>query len=287
MDKARSGFAPQGRAGNGVPASQPIATRPLAIRKDRTWYTYGWDLTKNICEVFGPAGYIRTNYSYSPYGDVTISGDVIQPIQWSSEYSDSEMALVYYNHRHYNPVDGRWIGRDSVGEMGGVNMYCFVNNLPVIINDHQGNSICCDKCIQEGVMQAQVIIKITSKLGSPDVSGSFDTFSKVFNYSLKPAEKAFRPLKIVSKIYGSATEAVSEFFKNRLEVPSDTGWVVYGKVQYTVCEYKRCLLFWKNKDLTEKETKWVHSGYILPGQYADAEREVKRKLEKEIKQEEQ
>ena len=55
LDKPRSEFAPQGRAGNGVPASQPtqpVATRPLAIQKDGTWYTYGWDLTKNICEVY-------------------------------------------------------------------------------------------------------------------------------------------------------------------------------------------------------------------------------------------
>ena len=36
--------------------SQPVATRPLAIQKDGTWYTYGWDLTKNICEVYGQHG---------------------------------------------------------------------------------------------------------------------------------------------------------------------------------------------------------------------------------------
>lgn len=179
------------------------------------------------------------------------------------------------------------MGRDSAGEMGGVNIYCFVKNLPVILHDYQGNSICCDKCSYDGVIQAQVIIKITSELGSPEMSGSFGTFSKVFNYSLKPAEKAFSPLKIVSRIYGSSLESVSEFFKNRSAIPSDRGWVVHGKIQYTVCEYKRCWLFWKNKDLTEKETKWVRSGYILPVQYADAERDVKRKLEKEIKQKEQ
>ena len=38
--------------------NQPVATRPLAIPKDSTWYTYGWDLTKNICEVYGQHGYI-------------------------------------------------------------------------------------------------------------------------------------------------------------------------------------------------------------------------------------
>ena len=118
------------------------ATRPLAIQKDGTWYTYGWDLTKNICELYGQHGYIRTAYTYTPYGQVTEEDDVeqsprglgggldkprsefapqgragngvpaSQPIQWSSEFNDTELGLVYYNYRHYNPVDGRWIGRD-------------------------------------------------------------------------------------------------------------------------------------------------------------------------------
>ena len=129
LDKRRSSFAPQGRAGIGVPAShptQPVATRPLAIRKDGTWYAYGWDLTKNICEVFGQHGYLRTAYTYSPYGEVTADGDVTQPIQWSSEYNDTETALVYYNYRHYNPLDGKWVARDVVNKKD----YIFCNNSP-------------------------------------------------------------------------------------------------------------------------------------------------------------
>ena len=38
--------------------TQPEATRPLAIRKDGTWYAYGWDLTGNVTEIFGKAGYL-------------------------------------------------------------------------------------------------------------------------------------------------------------------------------------------------------------------------------------
>ncbi|MDO4410591.1 MAG: RHS repeat-associated core domain-containing protein [Akkermansia sp.] len=108
--------------------TQPIATRPLAIQKDGTWYTYGWDLTKNICEIFGQNGYIRSTYAYTPFGSVTANGDINQPIQWSSEHYDSELALVYYNYRHYNPMDGRWINRDPIAEQGGWNLYGFVGN---------------------------------------------------------------------------------------------------------------------------------------------------------------
>ena len=79
-----------------VDLTQPVATRPLAIQKDGTWYTYGLDLTKNVCEVFGATGYIRTAYTYSPFGSVTATGNVTQPIQWSSEYHDEELGLVYW-----------------------------------------------------------------------------------------------------------------------------------------------------------------------------------------------
>ncbi len=110
--------------------TQPTATRPLAIQKDATWYVYGWDLTKNICEVFNNEGYMNNTviYSYSPYGAVTAEGTTSQPIQWSSEFYDEELGLVYYNYRLYNPIDGRWICRDR--EQAN-NLYVNVVNAPV------------------------------------------------------------------------------------------------------------------------------------------------------------
>ncbi len=116
--------------------TQPIATRPLAIQKDGTWYTYGWDLTKNICEVYGVNGYIRTSYSYTPFGVVSSSGDVEQPIQWSSEYFDNELGLVYYNYRYYNPLDKRWLSRDAVSS---INLYRYVSNNPLKSFDIRGD----------------------------------------------------------------------------------------------------------------------------------------------------
>ena len=115
--------------------TQPIATRPLAIQKDGTWYTYGLDLTKNVCEVFGPAGNIRTAYTYSPYGSVTATGNVTQPIQWSSEVYDEELGLVYYNWRHYAPLTGNWISRDT---MEISNLYSYILNRPIFSNDYLG-----------------------------------------------------------------------------------------------------------------------------------------------------
>ncbi len=110
--------------------THPVATRPLALRKDATWYTYGWDLTKNICEVFGADGLIKTTYSYTPYGAVSAEGTANQFIQWSSEFHDEELGLVYYNYRHYNPAVGRWLGRDIIPEETGKAVYLAFGNNP-------------------------------------------------------------------------------------------------------------------------------------------------------------
>ena len=103
--------------------TQSIASRPLAIRKDGTWYAYGWDIIKNIWEIFGPAGYIRKVYTYSPFGTISSEGDIEQSIQWSSEYYDAELGLIYYNYRHYNPTNGKWCSRDALLEKNELNLY--------------------------------------------------------------------------------------------------------------------------------------------------------------------
>ena len=128
--------------------TQNIATRPLALQKDGTWYTCGWDLTKNICEVYRNNGTLGTSYTYTPYGlpsqstNGAAAGGVEQPTQWSSEYNDTELGLTYYNYHHYNPAEGRWIRRDKEIQEEN-NLYCYVLNFPALHIDLKGNTTMC------------------------------------------------------------------------------------------------------------------------------------------------
>lgn len=107
---------------------EPVATRPLALARENALYCYGVDFNKNVTEVFDARGTLAATYDYSPYGTVTGTGSLVQPVQWSSEMNDEELALVYYNYRYYNPADGRWINRDPIAAEGGWNLYGFVGN---------------------------------------------------------------------------------------------------------------------------------------------------------------
>ena len=120
--------------------TQPVATRPLAIQKDGTWRTYGLDLTKNVCEVYGSNGYINTAYTYTPFGEVTASGSVTQPIQWSSEFHDPELGMVYYNWRYYDNSSGRFTSYDPIRDKVIDILYVFVKNQPTITVDVLGLS---------------------------------------------------------------------------------------------------------------------------------------------------
>ena len=149
--------------------TQDIATRPLAIRADGAYSTYGWDLTKNICETYaGATGFLGHRYAYSPYGLVSLEGDTsYQPIQWSSEVYDEELGLNYYNFRYYNPGDGRWTRRDPLDEDNEISLYVYNLN-PLISNDFLG---CFDlpKLEIEGTYEIAVPIPILAG-GSPFIN---------------------------------------------------------------------------------------------------------------------
>ncbi|WP_297668541.1 hypothetical protein [uncultured Akkermansia sp.] len=49
---------------------------PLAIQTAGSWFAYGWDLTKNVMELYKSNGTIANSYSYAPFGEVTQRGNI-------------------------------------------------------------------------------------------------------------------------------------------------------------------------------------------------------------------
>ncbi len=70
---------------------EEMATRPLALAQGASLYCYGMDFNKNVTEVFDAQGTIAAAYDYSPYGAVTGTGSLGQPVQWSGEMHDEEL----------------------------------------------------------------------------------------------------------------------------------------------------------------------------------------------------
>lgn len=107
-------------------------------------YLPGYDGNGNVAVMIDAAtGNLKATYEYSPYGQyLRKEGTYAEanPIRFSTKYTDDETNLVYYGRRYYDPKDGRFVGRDPIGEMGGMNLYAFVSNNTVNSWDYLGMS---------------------------------------------------------------------------------------------------------------------------------------------------
>jgi RHS repeat-associated protein len=107
----------------------------LFIEDSGISYAAGYDGNGNLSSLVNATdGSISASYEYDPFGNTLKSvGDYAADnrFKFSTKYGDAETDLIYYGYRYYNPQTGRWIGRDPIEEVGGINLYGFVGNDPV------------------------------------------------------------------------------------------------------------------------------------------------------------
>ena len=118
--------------------TEPIATRPLVFLPASGEIAYYFhDGNKNVSDLVALSGAF-VHYDYTPFGTSTASASSENPFRFSSEFYDNTLALVYYNYRHYNPNDGRWLNPDPIGTQGGENVFGFLSNAPNALFDLLG-----------------------------------------------------------------------------------------------------------------------------------------------------
>ena len=80
-------------------------------------------------------------YRYDPFGNTISSSGTLASAnvyRFSSKERHANSGMYYYGYRFYDPNVQRWPNRDPLGEAGGINLYDFVRNNPVIYFDHFG-----------------------------------------------------------------------------------------------------------------------------------------------------
>ncbi len=106
------------------------------LESESTFHFAGYDGNGNVAGLVGGAtGTINAAYEYGPFGEaLRVTSSLAKTnltIRFSSKYTDDESDLVYYGHRYYTPNMGRWLSKDPLGELAGINEYSMCINDPL------------------------------------------------------------------------------------------------------------------------------------------------------------
>jgi RHS repeat-associated protein len=118
----------------------------LLSRTDQTTPTwshayYQADGNGNVMCLINEKQAVVARYVYEPFGNVlSMSGPLaeVNLYRFSSKEAHPVSGLVYYRFRFYDPNLQRWVNRDPIGEVGGANLYAYVQGSPLNFADPFG-----------------------------------------------------------------------------------------------------------------------------------------------------
>lgn len=93
---------------------------------------------------------------YYPYGSTSYQAGPNEVevkrkrYRYTGKERDEETGLSYHGARYYAPWLGRWTSCDPLYFSDGINVYAYVNNNPIVLNDPSGTSGKTDNKVTEG-----------------------------------------------------------------------------------------------------------------------------------------
>ena len=102
-----------------------------------------YDGNGNVVGLSDATGALTAEYRYGAFGELLAirgsrAGDNLY--RHSTKPFEEIGQLYNYGYRQYDPVNGRWLSRDPLGEAGGIHLNGFLGNDPVNRNDELGLS---------------------------------------------------------------------------------------------------------------------------------------------------
>jgi len=104
-------------------------------------YYYHYDGLGNTVAITDESTAIVNRYAYTPFGELAaIEESIPNPFRYVGRYGvmDDKNGLFYMRARYYDPEIGRFISKDPIGFTGGLNLYAYCYNNPVLFIDPSG-----------------------------------------------------------------------------------------------------------------------------------------------------
>jgi len=104
-----------------------------------TSYFYAKNYLDSVSEMTDGSGVLQVQYTYDPYGrGRKLQGSLDADFQYAGHYMHQPSALNLAVFRAYCSRVGRWISRDLLEEDGGLNLYSYSKNSPIVLTDFLG-----------------------------------------------------------------------------------------------------------------------------------------------------
>ncbi len=113
-------------------------------------FHYHQNALGSVSEVSAPGGGVVEWVTYDVYGKATVrnsagttqgSSFVGNPFLFTGREFDAESGMYHYRARAYDPEAGRFLQRDPLGYVDGLNLLAYVASNPVTLNDPLGQAI--------------------------------------------------------------------------------------------------------------------------------------------------
>jgi RHS repeat-associated protein len=104
-------------------------------------YFYHFDKTGNTMAITDGSGNVTSAYVYDAFGSITnVSGSMYNPFTYVGALGvmDEGGGLYFMKNRYYDAVTGKFIQKDPIGFLVGINLYQYVLNNPVERTDSWG-----------------------------------------------------------------------------------------------------------------------------------------------------
>ncbi len=95
-----------------------------------TAYYYAQDQVGSVVAMVDASGQVAGRTTYGPYGQIIAQSGVQPNYAYAGLYRHQASGLYIATYRAYDPATARWINRDPVGEVGGLNLYQYVSGSP-------------------------------------------------------------------------------------------------------------------------------------------------------------
>jgi RHS repeat-associated protein len=94
---------------------------------------YEFDPQGTVVQRLNSAGSNTITSTADAFGNVANSGTVSDPFGYEAQagyYTDQSTGLILTSFRYYDPVNGRFLNRDPISYLGGMNVYGYCENQP-------------------------------------------------------------------------------------------------------------------------------------------------------------